>query len=84
MKTVTDELESHKEEHACMVSMVQRVTRQLAEQAQRVAKRDQFLEIVCAHEDVQWQSEELFRQRLQDQARRRQRRATRRSWQTMH
>ena len=67
-----------------MVSMVQRVTRQLAEQAQRVAKRDQFLEIVCAHEDVQWQSEELFRQRLQDQARRRQRRATRRSWQTMH
>ena len=35
--------------------------------AQLVAKRDQLLEIVCTHEDVQWQSEEAFRLRLSDQ-----------------
>ena len=35
--------------------------------AQLVAKRDQLVEIVCTHEDVQWQSEEAFRLRLSDQ-----------------
>ena len=32
--------------------------------AQLTTKRDQLLEIVCSHDDVQWQQEEAFRSRL--------------------